>query len=172
MMLSIAKFSFCLVALVFAFLSQIPLFGFDFQNMQFEVFYYSPALIFVFMMSRAFKNNYAFIALILILIAVLFGIPLFSFGGGWQYIFQPSFGYVIAMIIMSVTIFYQYYHSQDKEFLLQKSLLTLFLTHLFGIVFFLCFSKLDFMPFKTIFTQMLFDMIFAMIFIWLYKKEI
>lgn len=170
-MLSIAKLSFSIVFLVFAFLSQVPLFSFDFSNSMFTGFQYSPALLIVFILSCAFKNNYAFISLIAILIAVLFGLPLFSFGGGWHYIMQPSFGYILAMIFMSVLVFYHNYHSENKDNLFVNSILTLFFANLFGIVFFLLTNKLGFVPVQIFVSQVIFDLVFAMIFLWLFKRK-
>jgi biotin transport system substrate-specific component len=170
-MLNLAKISFCIVLLVFAFLSQIPLFGFDFSNAQFTSFLYSPALLIVFILSCIFRNNYAFISLICILIGVLFGLPLFSFGGGWRYIFEPSFGYIIAMIVMSVMVFYHCYHSEDKENLYRNALLSLFLANLFGVVYFIFTNRMDFIPVNIFVTQVIFDLVFAMIFLWLFKRN-
>lgn len=170
-MLSLAKTLFCIVLLVFAFLSQIPLFSFDFQTAEFDLFLYSPALITVFILSIIFKNNYAVISLVVILLAVLFGLPLFSFGGGWQYIKEPSFGYILAMIFMSVIVFYHNYHSEDKDNFFLNSLVSLIMTHLFGMLYFILLKQFDFIPVRIFLFQFIFDLVFAMIFLWLFKKN-
>lgn len=171
-MLGIAKLSFCFVSLVFSFLTQIPLFSVNFANFQFETFNYSPTFLLVFVLSLLFKNNYAFIALVTILILVAFGIPLFSFGGGWQYIMQPSFGYILAMIFMSVTVFYFYYHMEDDSKLALKCLAILAFANIFGLVYFIIFNQIDFIPYQTLILQLIFDLVFAIIFLWLFKKEV
>jgi biotin transporter BioY len=170
-MLTLAKISFCIVFLVFAFLSQIPLFGFDFQSFEWGLFLYSPTLLVVFILSHIFKHNYAFISLICILIAVLFGLPLFSFGGGWQYILQPSFGYILAMIFMSMMVFYHNYHSENKENCCRNSILTLLFANLFGVLYFILSNHLSFIPVNIFAFQLIFDLVFAMIFLWLFKKN-
>jgi len=171
-MLSLAKIAFCIVSLVFAFLVQVPLFAFDFRDAQFENFSYSPALLLVFILTCCYKNNYAFMSLIVILIAVLFGLPLFSFGGGWQYILQPSFGFILAMILMSVIVFYKYHHTETREYFFRDALLALLAANLFGVLFFMVFNQFDFTPFKIFIYQALFDLVFAIIFLWLFKREV
>jgi biotin transport system substrate-specific component len=171
-MLSLAKTIFCLVSLVLAFLTQIPLFSFDFEAMTFQNFLYSPALLLVFVLSLIFKNNYALISLVIIFLAVLFGLPLFSFGGGWQYIFQPSFGFILAMFAMSVIIFYHCYHRERDENFKRNAILMLLAANLFGIVYFILFNSFDFIPWQILISQLCFDLIFAIIFIWLFKREV
>jgi len=46
----------------------------------------------------------AFLAQLVYIIIGLIGIPVFSAGGGIQYVFQPSFGYIIGFLIASVVI--------------------------------------------------------------------
>ena len=171
-MLNLAKISFCIVSLVFAFLTQIPLFSFNFQEALFENFLYSPALIVIFILSICFRNNYAFISLILIFIAVLCGLPLFSFGGGWQYLFQPSMGYIIAMLAMSMMVFYHCYHHENNDNFKRNSVIVLALAHLFGILYFITFNHFDFIPWQVLVSQLCFDLFFAIIFLWLFKREV
>lgn len=171
-MLSLAKTVFCIVSLVLAFLTQIPLFSFNFGDMTFQKFLYSPALLLVFVLSLIFKNNYALISLVLIFIAVLFGLPLFSFGGGWQYIFQPSLGFIIGMFALSVMVFYHCYHREKEDDFKRNVILMLVAANLFGIVYFVLFNHFDFIPWQILISQLCFDLLFAIIFIWLFKREV
>ena len=171
MFLAIAKIAFCAVTTVLAFLSQVPLLGFDFHTMSTENYLYSPALLIVFMLSTLFRNNYTFMALVSILLAVFAGLPLFSFGGGWQYILEPSFGYIFALYVMSVSVFYNFYHTEEQN---ERKINALFLilgANVFGMVFYMVFNHLEFIPFKMFFTQLFYDLIFAMIFVWLLPKR-
>jgi len=52
--------------------------------------------------------KYGFIATFLYMLLGLFGFPIFAKGGGFGYIFMPSFGFILGFIFASITVGYLY----------------------------------------------------------------
>ncbi|MBR5250452.1 MAG: biotin transporter BioY [Clostridia bacterium] len=53
----------------------------------------------VFLLTTFILGEYAVISAIIYLVLGLVGLPIFAFGGGLGYVFQPSFGYIIGFVI-------------------------------------------------------------------------
>lgn len=113
MILGFIKIIFCLTVMYLATFSQITLLQYDFSNSTLVPYEYSLIYIAVFALSLAFRVNYAFIAIIIYLLAGLIGLPLFAYGGGWTYIFQSSFGYVLGLLPLSLITFLFKHLSND-----------------------------------------------------------
>lgn len=75
----------------------------------------------------------------------LLGLPVFSLGGGFAYIFQPSFGYLLGFLIAApflsilCTRLSQNYATQKT---LCYCILSLFIIHLMGILYFIAIGKI------------------------------
>ncbi len=69
----------------------------------------------------------------------LIGLPIFSKGGGFGYIFQPSFGYIIGFIAAAY-IAGMYVHvwrkKRDFKVMLIASFIALAITYIFGLIYF------------------------------------
>jgi biotin transport system substrate-specific component len=113
MILGIIKILFCLVAMYLATFTQITLFQYDFSKSILVPYEYSLIYIVVFILSLAFRVNYAFVAVIIYVLAGLIGLPLFAYGGGWTYIFEPSFGYILGLLPLSLISFLFKHLSND-----------------------------------------------------------
>jgi len=172
MFLGFAKFLFSLVSIAYSFLLQIPLFSFHFAEPNITKFYYTPSIIWVFILAKIFNYNYALLALSGVCVLGLCGFNIFSFGGGWQYIFEPSFGYIIAMFFIAFAIFdITMREKQNQESYFVQQIIVLFGVNVFAILYFLLFNKFAFIPLQELIYQLLYDLIFAIMFLWLFKKK-
>ena len=142
-MLSFLKVIFCFSLLCFSSFLEAPVLAFDFFGSEFFVFNYSVQFILVFALSILFRNNYAFFAIILYLIAGLAGLEVFSFGSGVSYTLSPHFGYLLAMLLLSALAFQLKYYfdssvENGEEVVVNKFLLPLipfFAAHIFGLFY-------------------------------------
>ena len=105
MILGLLKIIFCFSLMYLATFSQITLLQYDFSSSSLVPYEYSLIYITVFALSLAFRVNYAFIAILIYLLLGLMSLPLFAYGGGWTYIFEPSFGYVLGLLPLSLMTF-------------------------------------------------------------------
>lgn len=147
-MISIIKVLFCFSLLCLAALVQVPALQYDFNLDSFTSYDYSPLYIVCFLLSIVFKNNYSFIAVALYLIAGIAGLPIFAFGGGWTYIFEPSFGYLLGLLPLSVVAFYtrQHWTEIGIRTFANRSILPLMglvFAHLLGLAYLLLSGKID-----------------------------
>jgi len=169
-MLALIKIIFCFSLLLLANFIQIPLMQYDYQIDSLVVYNYCPLYITAFTLSLFFKNNYAIIAILLYITLGLSGLPLFAYGGGWQYIFQPSFGYILGLVPLSVIAFYFKYHlhdANDQETHKQKNLFSLWsivTAHILGLIFLAFSARLNLHNF-VIYTvyPIPYDLIFGLI---------
>ncbi len=144
-MLSIIKILFCFSSLVVAALVRLPLVQLDVERSCLVLYDYSLLYLVCFILSNIFRNNYAGIAVVLYLITGLAGLPVFAFGGGLSYIHEPSFGYLLALLPLSIVSFYFRYYVDRFPLMTanNKSLgpiLGLILAHAIGLVY-LCVKK-------------------------------
>ena len=101
----------------------------------------------VFLLTAFILGEYAIISAIIYLALGLLGLPVFAFGGGLGYVFQPSFGYLIGFVLACficgklfnplptgnrITI--------KKAFFI--TLLFLAIVYLVGVIYFVLISKL------------------------------
>lgn len=144
MIFSILKIIFCFVVLACSALTTFPLIGFG------DSFIYQYSLLYIacFVLSNVFYNNYAFAAVLIYILAGLCGLPIFAFGAGLGYIQEPSFGYLLGLIPLSIIAFYfRYYVDNFPILTLQNKslgpLLGIFAAHACGIFYLLCKGDLN-----------------------------
>ena len=113
-MLSLIKTIFCFSLLAISNFISFPLLEYQFDLDAFTIYDYNLSYITCFALSLLFKNNFAFIAVVIYLIAGLAGLPLFAYGGGLGYIFEASFGYLLGLILVSMFAFYYRYHDKTS----------------------------------------------------------
>lgn len=79
-----------------------------------------------------------FISQLLYIVMGLIGLPVFSKGGGPQYIFNPTFGYVIGFALCALILGYLVERSKEAKFvkLLGISLIGFVVIYLFGNIYF------------------------------------
>ena len=164
-MISLSKIIFCYSMLCLSAFVQVPLLQYDASLDGFTPYNYSLLYIVCFALSLIFKNNYAFIASVLYLVSGLCGLPIFAFGGGYEYIWEPSFGYLIGLLPLSVMTFYVRYHWDALGFKTFKNrsilpLLALILAHLIGLLYLLIMQKFSFNNFMSMTVYQLFYDIF------------
>lgn len=172
-MLAIIKTIFCFSILAISNFVSIPLLEYQAAVDSFTVYNYNLLYITCFVLSLLFKNNFAFIALVIYLVAGLAGLPLFAYGGGIGYVFEPSFGYLLGLILVSMFAFYyKYHHSypgtepvEGASFFKPKNIAPIFgilLAHLLGLLYMLVtghFSMDNFLNMSLY--QLVYDCIFA-----------
>lgn len=102
------------------------------------------------------------ITLCIYLILGLIGLPVFAGGGGFDYIKEPTFGYLLSLPLNSY--FSGLLYSRDKKIL--AVFLPIFLTHLLGVIYLLLFNQalLD-ITWHLSFSMIGYDLIFALILI-------
>ena len=144
---------------------QLPLLQYDSSLDGFTVYNYSLLYIVCFALSLVCRNNYTFIAVVLYLASGLCGLPVFAFGGGCEYICEPSFGYLIGLLPLSAMSFYVRYHWDAlgiKTFNNRSTLplLGLVLAHLIGLLYLLIMRKFTLNNFMSMTAYQLFYDIF------------
>ncbi len=147
-MITLIKIIFCFSLLCLAAFVQLPLLQYDTAIDAFTPYNYSLIYIVCFALSLVGRNNYAFFAVLIYLAAGLCGLPIFAFGGGWQYVFEPSFGYLIGLIPLSALAFYIRYNWDAlgiKTFNNRSilPLLALVVAHVFGLVYLLILREFN-----------------------------
>lgn len=164
---SVIKTLFCYSLLCLSNFVELPLGAFDFATTSFVVYDYRLLYITCFILSIAFKRNYALIASCLYLISGLAGLPFFAFGGGWQYIFEPSFGYLLGILMISLVAFYTKVHIPEigLKTLRDRSVLPLMaivFAHALGLIYLLVTQRLGFNQFTSMtLYQIIYDLFFA-----------
>lgn len=134
MIFSLAKIVFSLSLLILA----------SYVTIRLGTFSYSPQLIAVFFLSLVFKKNYGFLAVILYLILGLAGLPFFGYGGALSYVLEPSFGYLLAMLPLSILSFYFKNHIEASNFTRSILLISsMLITHIIGFTFFVFSTGLN-----------------------------
>ncbi len=96
---------FCLSALILSSFVQVPFFAFDFLNGELVAYDYSLQFITCFLLALIFEKNYSSFAVMLYLVFGLVGFPIFANGGGFNYIFEPGFAYLLALMPLSILAF-------------------------------------------------------------------
>lgn len=59
---------------------------------------YIPQVPVILFISALLGNRFGFLSVMIYIIAGLTCVPVFALGGGWRYIFQSNFGYILAFI--------------------------------------------------------------------------
>lgn len=79
---------------------------------------------------------------LLYLLIGLIGIPVFSNGGGPQYIFQPTFGYLLGLILASYTIGKLTYNKvNDAKIIFLANMLALIIIYILGGTYFYIINR-------------------------------
>lgn len=164
-MLSLIKIISCYSLLCLSAFVQLPLLQYDSCLDGFTVYNYSLLYIACFALSLICRNNYAFIASVLYLASGLSGLPIFAFGGGYEYIWEPSFGYLVGLLPLSAVAFYVRYHWDAlgiKTFNNRSTLplLGIVFAHLIGLIYMLVMRKFSCTNFMSMTAYQLFYDIF------------
>lgn len=101
----------------------------------------------VFLLTAFILGEYAVISAIIYLVLGLVGLPVFAFGGGLGYVFQPSFGYIIGFVIACFVCGKLFNPlNQGNRLTIKRAivvtLLFLAIVYLIGVVYFVLISKL------------------------------
>ena len=96
---------------------------------------YVPQIPAIACMTIILGKRFSCVAIILYLIAGLFFVPVFSLGGGWRYIFQYGFGYILGFFPMVIIL--STYLKRDFSFkkVLLASLYSVCALHIVGMVY-------------------------------------
>lgn len=88
------------------------------------------------------------------LLAGIIGLPVFAFGGGFRYIMEPGFGYLLGLIPLSVIAFYYQVHLPDSPIKFLGTnivpLLGIVVAHLCGLGFLLITFRFSFENFLNL----------------------
>lgn len=168
-MLALINIAFCYTTILIAALTTVPLLKYSVEFNAFIPYEYSLLYIVSFILSVSFKHNYSFAAVVIYLISGLAGLPVFAFGGGWAYVLEPSFGFLLGLLPLSITSFYNKYHEEESGFRTLcgcnlSPIYGLLIAHAFGIVFLLVTGRFSFTEFLGIHIyQLAYDLIFGYI---------
>jgi biotin transport system substrate-specific component len=89
-------------------------------------------------------RNAAFLSQVAYLILGLLGLPIFDRGGGWQYIFEPHFGYLLGFLVGAwICGDWAFKKSASVNNLLLSCCAGLVSIHLLGIIYLTVFSYLS-----------------------------
>ena len=166
-MIALINIAFCYTAILIAALTQLPLLKYSSELNAFIPYEYSLLYIVAFILSVSFKHNYSFAAVVLYLISGLAGLPVFAFGGGLAYFFEPSFGFLLGLLPLSIISFYNKYHEEDCNLKTLcganlSPIYGLLAAHLLGLVFLVITGRFSFTEFLGIHLyQLVYDLIFA-----------
>lgn len=149
------KIGFCFSVLVLSAFVQIPLFGYD----------YPVLFISCFLLTLVFEKNYALVAVLTYLVAGVIGFPIFTYGGGFSYIHEASFGHLLSLIPLALFAFF-WKHVSLREygwaFLKNLSVAAIPVAHLFGFLYLFATHNLNFENFMGLsLYPMLYDIVFA-----------
>ena len=75
---------------------QVPLCGYDYPLL------FSTC----FVLTQIFRRNYALIATMIYLVVGLSGLPVFTYGGGFSYVREASFGHLLSLIPLALLGFF------------------------------------------------------------------
>lgn len=99
----------------------------------------------------------------------LIGIPIFTKGGGWSYIFQPSFGFIIGFIFASfaISLIIKLSFRKKRSFKYWQKYIIYFCAGLVGIVIIYAFGMVYFYMLKDLYfhTPVAFVSLFAILFL-------
>ena len=180
-MLALINIAFCYTTILIAALTAVPLLKYSTEFNAFIPYEYSLLYIVTFILSVSFKHNYSFAAVALYLISGLVGLPVFAFGGGWAYVLEPSFGFLLGLFPLAITSFYNKYHEEESGFKTLcgcnlSPIYGLLIAHGFGIIFLIITGRFSFTEFLGIHIyQLCYDLIFGysvIVIIGLYGKNI
>lgn len=166
----IIKIFFCYSALCISSFVQIPLLRYDFLENALVNYDYSPQFLLCFLLAILFNKNYISLAAVLYLVSGLIGLPIFAYGGGWKYIYEPSFPYILSLSILSMLTFI--YKHERVWILKNASLIAIPAAHLFSLFALILTGKLNLASFFNLcFYQFIYDMIFGFLIYWFLSKE-
>jgi biotin transport system substrate-specific component len=133
---------------------------------------YSPLFLVAFLLSQFGDYNYAMIGSTLYLVLGLVGLPLFAYGGGFEYIHINTFGFLIALIPFTWLAFM--YRSPDGFKDINYRQLSAFLAlHAIGAIYMIVSKKFEVYSFINLsLVQGLVDIILAVLILSLIQKNI
>ena len=168
-MVALIKIAFSYTVILIAALSQVLLLKYSTELNAFIPYEYSLLYITVFVLSISFKHNYGFAAVTLYLISGLLGFPVFAFGGGLSYIFEPSFGFLLALFPLSIISFYNQHHGRGIKTFCGCNLTAIYgllIAHICGLVFLIITGRFSFAEFFGVHLyQLFYDLFFAYVII-------
>lgn len=80
------------------------------------------------------------ISILLYIIAGLFFVPVFALGGGWKYIFEYGFGYILAYLPAAFILGTILKKGYTYKNVIKAVLLSVLTIHLFGILYMMCLA--------------------------------
>lgn len=167
---TIIKIFFCYSTLCISSFIEIPLWRVDFFDNSLVTYDYSPQFIICFLLAIVFSKNYISFAAVLYLVSGLIGLPIFAYGGGWKYIYEPSFPYILSLSVISMlTFIYKY----ERVWILKNaSLIAIPAAHIFGLIALTFTGRLNLSNFMNLcFYQFIYDMVFGFLIYWFLSKE-
>jgi biotin transport system substrate-specific component len=101
------------------------------------------------------------------LVSGVAGLPIFAFGGGWEYLLEPSFGFLFGLIPLTISSFYHHNHVTESRLKTicgcnLSPIYGLLLGHGCGIGFLIITGRFSLTEFLNLHIyQLLYDLIFA-----------
>lgn len=155
----LVKVAFCFSMLTLTAFMQVPIMGYDYP------------LLFVtcFLLTQIFRRNYALIATMIYLVVGLSGLPVFTYGGGFGYVHEPSFGYLLSLIPLALLAFFWKHIPLSMfgfRYVKNFSLAAIPVAHFCGFSYLFITGQLNFNNFMGLsFYPFLYDMVIGTIFV-------
>ncbi|MCR5262128.1 MAG: biotin transporter BioY [Candidatus Gastranaerophilales bacterium] len=183
---------FCTVLLIVATFTRIKLFNClqplvniihpsgvtGFQSIfAFKPYYYIPQIPMILFTSSLLGGACGMTSVFFYIVIGLLFLPVFALGGGFDYILQPGFGYILAFLPASLFAGLYVEKNYTVLKLLKTSFFAVLIIHLLGFIYMLLVSFLmhdkiphimDWLLFESL-TRAVFDFIFGFLFMWLGK---
>lgn len=165
-MQDLIKVFFCFTMLCLATFINLPLLAYNFHSHGFELYHYPLQFITCYALTLVFTKNYMSYAVALYLLLGFCGLPIFAHGGGWTYIFEPSFIYLLALLALSIFIF------KFKQYSVAFAPYILFAVHIVCLLYLLVTAKLNLTNlFSLSLYPLTYDLIFAYILVIIFLHE-
>ncbi len=149
----LVKVAFCFSMLTLTAFVQVPIMGYD----------YPLLFITCFLLTQLFRRNYALIAVMIYLVIGLSGLPVFTYGGGFTYVHEASFGYLLCLIPLALLGFFWKHIPLSMfgfRYIKNFSVVAIVVAHVCGFMYLLISGRLSFDNFMGLsFYPLLYDMV-------------
>lgn len=103
---------------------------------------YIPQIPVVLFVASLLGRKFGLISIIIYILMGLFMLPVFALGGGWRYIFEYGFGYILAYIPAAYAVTTVLKKGYTFKNILKSVCLGVLIIHFIGIIYMMCLAML------------------------------
>ena len=115
-----------------------------------QKFNYIPQIPVVLFIGALLGYRFGILAILAYIVIGLFGVPVFGLGGGFRYVLQPSFGYILGYLIGAFFVAKNLENNRSPLAILLSSSIGVLLIHGFGILYLIVISIFQHQPLSLI----------------------